>query len=341
MLLLTFALTTLSVVAAPPSPAQSELARAVSSVEDVDLPTAIENIERAIDRVRQHPEESPTDGSVSEALLDAYVLLIRLQIANADLAAAEATADELIRIDEEQRAPIRAYGPSVVRLHDARRQALAPPSSTLRIECSVACAVVVDGRRLLTSSTTTRPGDHVVWIAEARDSQDATAWVREDLVLKADQTHTLVFPEVIERDSDSPGSPPKPSAHAGPAPPSPTLLESGERALPLRHPAPPPKRLAPRVAELVALGVGLGTLAAGVSMLAVDGRCASNLKKVTAYTNPQECESVFGTSQVAGAVLTAAGGVAVLSSTVLVGIDEFRPGRGGQFGVTARVTLRF
>lgn len=111
----------------------SDLEQAVSEAADSDHSTAITRLRAAIEKARNEAKLEPMNEVVAPHLLNAYVLLVRLYLANGEAAMAQQTMDELIEIDGEGRAPVRSFGPQVVQLYEERRLVV-KERTELRIE---------------------------------------------------------------------------------------------------------------------------------------------------------------------------------------------------------------
>jgi hypothetical protein len=92
----------------------------------------------------------------------------------------------------------------------------------------------------------------------------------------------------------------------------------------------------PRWASITGIGLGVGVLAAGATLVAIDGRCPNGGDPRVDF---EACPSVYNT-EAGGAVLISVGALAVISMSAVLAITEVRAKRAGQRGTTARLRLR-
>jgi hypothetical protein len=98
-----------------------------------------------------------------------------------------------------------------------------------------------------------------------------------------------------------------------------------------------PRGLAvPRWASITGIGLGVGVLAAGATLVAIDGRCPNGSDPRVDF---EGCPSVYNT-QAGGAVLISVGALAVISMSTVLAITELKAKRAGQRETTAGLRLR-
>jgi hypothetical protein len=295
--------------------ATAQLQTAVENSTGEDREAAIAALAEAIALQGQYPDEA--SANVSEPVLEARVILIRLYLAEKNLEAAQAATDDLIRTARGQAPPVRSYGREVTELYEKRTTALqAAGVATLEIDCKVACDMIVNERRSTTASEDLLLGAYRIWVKAA--GSDASWEYHEVELVEPGTVTTVVYED------------PNPPAVAENAPPPPP-------------PPPPPqekKRMLPRGAEITGALVGVGVAVVGAVLLTFDGKCSVSKEIATPDMTPEECGKVYN-SIAGGASLIAVGGGLLLVSGVMLSVDEVRVGREKGRQVMVGVTLRF
>src|SRR5690606_14671371 len=246
----------------------SQLDFAVENFAGEDRPASIRALESLLDRVGQYPDEATS--TVPEKVLQGWIILAGLYLAEGDEAAATEVMDEAIRTARGQTLPVRAYGPKVNQLYKDRKDALqAAGMATIAVDCKVDCKIVINERLLSERSEKLFLGSYRVWI---KATEGDTSWEYQEVELTAaEQVETIVYedPSPIVEPPPIPDKPPEPS--------------------------PKPKRMLPRAAEIAGLAAGVGLVIAGAVMLSFDGKCDESKQRPTADTTPEECGNIYQT----------------------------------------------
>jgi hypothetical protein len=273
----------------------------------------------ALERLQAFAPLLAEDPSALEQRTLAEFALARAELARGDRYAAAATIDASLEALGGRAVDTEALGPSLGALVDERAQALrARGVARLRVECSVACRVLVDERNAgdvevagSARELTVPLGQHRVWV-EAIAEPDLPRLRTIVALDSADARVTLAYPEV---------EPPRPSI---------TPTDARKFELPDSRP-----RVAPRFVEVAALASGSAALIAGAVLWAIDSRCPRG-------ADPNDiiaCPELYDT-RTAGIALVSAGVAAALTGGVMLVVDETRIGsrRGRELGLvwTAR-----
>jgi hypothetical protein len=305
--------------------ANDEYANAVAAVADamVEINTDPEagstKLRLALERLWEFAPLLAEDPAAHELRTFAELALARAELARGDRYAASATIDASLEALGGRPLDIESLGPSLGALVEERTQALqARGVARLRVECSVACRVLVDERNAGDVDTpgsarelSVPLGQHRVWVEAIAESEHEP--LRTTIALdSADARVSLAFPKV--------------------EPPVPSILESEPRKLELLGPR---NRVAPRWVEVAALASGGAALVAGAVLWAMDSHCPRG-------ADPNDvvaCPELYDT-RAAGIALVGAGVAAALTGGVMLTVDETRVGsrRGHELGLvwTAR-----
>jgi hypothetical protein len=315
-------------VAGPPP---DEYAKAVAAVSDamVEINTDPEHgsatLRLALERLWEFAPLLAQDPTALEQRTLAELALARAELARGDRYAAAATIDASLEALGGRPLDTERLGPSLGALVEERAQALrARGVARLRVECSVACRVLVDERNAgdvdaagSARELTVPLGQHRVWVEAI--AEPGVPPLRTTVALdSADARVTLVYPEAL---------PPAPSITSGHADHS---SDADKFELPG-----PRTRMAPRFVEVAALATGTAALVAGAVLWAIDSKCPRG-------ADPNDvvaCPELYDT-RTAGIALVSAGAVAALTGGVMLVVDETRVGsqRGRELGLvwTAR-----
>lgn len=308
-------------------PENDEYAKAVAAVSDamIEINTDPEHgsatLRAALERLWDFAPLLAEDPAALEQRTLAEFALARAELARGDRYAAAATIDASLEALGSRPLDTERLGPNLGALVEERAQALqARGVARLRVECSVACRVLVDERNAgdvdaagSARELTVPLGRHRVWVEAIGESEHEP--LRSTIALdSADALVTLAYPEV---------EPPPPSLAPG-------KKDGDELELPTRR-----ERVAPRWVEVTALATGSAALVAGAVLWAIDSRCPRG-------ADPNDivaCPELYDT-RVAGIALLSAGAATALTGGVMLVVDETRVGnqRGRELGLvwTAR-----
>jgi hypothetical protein len=301
----------MSLLLAPPNagPQPDEYARAVAAVADamIEINTDPEQgsatLRLALERLWEFAPLLAEDPAALEQRTLAEFALARAELARGDRYAAAATIDASLEALGGRPVDTEALGPSLGALVEVRAQALqARGSARLRVECSVACRVLVDERNAgdvdvagSARELTVPLGNHRVWVEAITDSDLPP--LRTTVALdSADARVTLAYPEA--------------------EPPPPSIQPNDEFELPAAR-----TRVAPRFVEVAALATGSAALIAGAVLWAIDSRCPRGADP----TDVVACPELYDT-RTAGIALVSAGAAAALTGGVMLVVDETRVG---------------
>jgi hypothetical protein len=305
-----------------------EYARAVTAVADamIEINTDPEQgstkLRLALERLWEFAPLLAEDPAALEQRTLAEFALARAELARGDRYAAAATIDASLEALGGRPLDTERLGPSLGALVEERAQALqARGVARLRVECSVACRVLVDERNAgdvdvsgSARELTVPLGQHRVWV-EAVAEPDLPPLRTTVALDSADARVTLAYPE----------------AQA----PAPSIAPSDVRGMDEFQLPAPRTRTAPRFVEVAALATGTAALVAGAVLWAIDSHCprGADANDVVA------CPELYDT-RTAGITLVSAGIAAALTGGVMLVVDETRVGsrRGHELGLvwTAR-----
>ena len=311
-------------------PADSEYAAAkialgeqISKVDsdESSLTLRIQGLRQAMAELEAFPQDLPNDEDAQRRLDQARLWLVWLYLSDRNKKGATEAMDAALRASGSRLLELAlTFGPRVVDLHNARKEALeAAGRAVIEADCGeLPCELIVESRRAANPSAPLYLGTYEVWVG----ARDGSAWERHEVVL---DTKDAVVPLVFE---------------AGV--PEEVPVEIIDEPEPIPMPV-QPKRKLPRWAELLGVGAGVGLAVSGALMIAYAGRCqdGSDPREDPSIT-VDDCPTPYSPDMlIPGAVLTGVGGALLLTSTVLFTVDEVRVG--GRKGRQAmlRYTLRF
>lgn len=321
-LILTFLLAASLGAAGPSEDAYSRavenLGVAIDAVGEVDSKAASAALKLAIAAVLSHPVALRGDPSTLEQITRARLHLVWCYLDLDDQVAANAAMDSAIRSMAGTALPMNEPGLGTVLrpVYDERLRALqAAGTATIDVDCKVRCEVLVEGHR---SPNPTNPlflGDYQIWIL-ARDGSVAPQRYAVSLE-QPGQVVSLVFEEGAEGEGSTDG-------------PAITAPSASGRDEPRQRDS---KRMLPRWAEALTMVAGVGVLAAGAALTAIDGKCTGG---GDIYT----CLRVWE-NQPQGYALIGLGAALVITSGVMLTIDEVRVGNEKHRQAMLTWTFRF
>ena len=256
-----------------------------------------ELLEQALDELSHHTLELSTDELALQERALAQLALARSYLALNNSGAANRAMDRALRSALGSELPVARYGPNMIALHDARKQALEDAGRvSLEVKCYVRCRFIVDGRAGEGLELSLYAGTYDVFVI-ALDAEVSD--LHRTLSFDADEPVELIefgkpevaAPAVVER-------------------PAPAIMPVDK----------PSRRAMPRWAELLIMTAGTGIAVTGGVMWAYDERCPGGQDPQIDF---EACPSVYDTSGVGvGLTLLGAGVFAVGGVTLLV--DELR-----------------
>jgi hypothetical protein len=297
------------------SPASDEYRDAVAAVEagmleiNTDPEHGSATLRAALERLHSYAPQLAEDPQALELRTMAELALARAELSKGDRYAASATIDATLEALGGRPLDLERLGPSLAALVRERAAAIeARGSARLRVECSVACRVLVDERN---AGDVAEPGSarelaltlgkHRVWVETLAPSPAAEPLRTTVALDSAEQLVTLSFPPADTTEA-----------------PAPTLVH--ERT-PAFVPALARGRIAPRWAEITPLVVGSAAMIAGAVLWAIDSKCPRGADP----TDIAACPELYDT-RTAGIALVSAGFAAGLTGGVLLTVDETRVG---------------
>ncbi|MEM9455862.1 MAG: hypothetical protein AAGF11_16900 [Myxococcota bacterium] len=238
------------------------------------------------------------DDYAQSARTYAQLALARTRLVTGDRPGAIEALDTALRTARGAAMPVTQFGPSLSALYDERLAALAQQEpATLEVHCRSACRILVDERPFEPGPLPA--GRHRVWI-EAK--HPGLPVLRREIDPVPAEVVTLHYDE-------APAPEPAPAPTTTPPPPAPT---------PVRRVLPP---------WATGLGLGLGTLTAGGGgvLVGIDHRCTQS------FRDPRRalCPEIYDTDA-AGWTMVAVGSAIVVTSAVLLVVDEVRQRRAGR-----------
>jgi hypothetical protein len=309
------------VIFAVPPPDGEEYQQVMGDLESLvenfatdDRPETIKSLARLLPIVGRYPNEVREDHTVSETLLQGWVILAGLYLAEGDTVAAEEVMDEAIRTARGQALPVREYGPKVNQLYKDRKEALVQAGlATITVDCEVPCKIVINERLLPEQSENLYLGTYRVWV-KATTGDAPWKFHAVDLT-NADIVATITYID------PTPPSRPEPVS----------IPDSSPKAQ---------KRMLPRGAELAGIAAGVGLVIVGAVMLSFDGKCSNDKQLDPDTATDDTCPYIRETTPAGGALVGVGAGLLVVSG-VMLSIDEVRIGheRGRQLMVG--MSLRF
>lgn len=303
--------------------AKNALGEQIAKVDsdESSLTLRIQGLRQAMAELEAFPQNLPNDPEAQRRLDQARLWLVWLYLSDRNKKGASNAMDAALRASGSRLLELAlTFGPRVVDLHNARKEALeASGRASIEVDCGeLACELIVASRRAANPTAPLYLGTYEVWIG----ARDGSAWERHEVVLDAKgEVVSLVFEAGI---------------------PAELPVEIIEEPEPIPAPV-QPKRKLPRWSELLGMGAGVGLAVSGALMIAYAGRCqdGSDPREDPSIT-VDDCPTPYSPNMlIPGAVLTGVGGALLLTSTVLLTVDEVRVG--GRKGRQAmlRYTLRF
>jgi hypothetical protein len=281
---------------------------AASNKADAEVVAALAD---ALARMDAWSRELADDEAGRNALVMARLNLARGYLKLGDAAAAERELDRLLRESLGEPVPANRFGPELNKLFKQRQAKLdADGKATLALVCVAACEIVLDHHRIEPGSLELYLGSHALTIASV-DGAIEPLVQRVELTAPGVTTTVEIGPPPAPEPEPQPEPEPEPEPVVAPPPviePPPVERDVAP---------PPPKRMFPIGVEVDGMVLGAGLAIAGGVMLAYDGRCTDG--NPATPTCPKIFESTAG-----GAISIALGGALLLTSTVLLAIDEGR-----------------
>lgn len=240
------------------------------------------------------------DDYAQSARTYAQLALARTRLVAGDRLAAIKALDAALRTARGAPLPVTQFGPSLGALYDERVAALAQhEAATLEVRCTAACRVLVD--ELPFEPGPLPAGHHRVWIESEHPGLPV---LRREIDPTPGQVVTLDYDE-------APAPAPEPTPTPAPPAPAPT----------------PARRVLPRWTTGLGLGLGALTAGAGGALVGIDHRCTPSV------ADPREvpCARIYDTDA-AGWTLVALGSAVVLTSAVILVVDEVRQRRARRAG---------
>lgn len=265
-------------------------------------------LKRALTRLQsEHGPQLATDPDGLDERRQAYLALAYAYLLLDDLFQAEKAMDEALRIAMGKELPVEPFGPKLAELYAERKRVLeASGRASVKIDCAVPCRVLLSEQPIPGNDPVSLYlGTYRVWI-EATDG--STEPMQVTIELDEDgQSERISFGEAAKASPEPLAPKLEPEPTPGPIPPT---VDTGE--------ADGARRIQPRWAELLGMGVGAGLLVAGAVILGLDNRCP-NLQDATS-----RCAKVWDTEPAAGYSLLALGGGLLLVEGVMLTVDEVR-----------------
>lgn len=311
---------TLWLIAAPPdvsySQATDTLDAALSRIntEGVSAADSVRDLESALRAVALHPEAVAGDATVLERMAEARLSVVWLHSNAGDQAAAEAAMDEAIRSARGHSLPAGKFGPSVLRLYEDRKQALAEAgTAVIDVDCgAIDCQLLIDERRSALPSDPLFLGGYRVWIGPREGNTD---WESSEVELtEAGTTVRLVY-----------------QAGLATAPMPEPLTDAIQPQIPIAVDTnvSERKRVLPRWASILGMTVGAGLVVGGGLML-LDGNCTNTAQMTGDVVSPDAapCDNVWVRKVPVGVAYGLMGGGAGLFGVfgAMLTVDEVRVG---------------
>lgn len=345
---------TLSIGAPAPEPedyedALGQLGSAVGEFMSLEREHAIEELERSLAQVSEFPD-GPLAGQPAPAvIIDAWVILAGLYLAERDLEAAKSAMDEAIRTARGQPLAVQSYGPKVSKLYQERFAALqAAGMAEISVDCDDACTVVINERLLSGTREQLLLGSYRVWV---KRGDGEGGWKAYTIDLTSPDTVVVVpAPATQAGTASEPEAPVLPESETAPVDAPSVAAVTSVRAherpsvslpAPIREqPRPPQRRMIPRGVEIAGVTAGVGLMIIGGLLLSYDGKCEYDNRRPSATTSEGQCGDIYETSAAGGSLLGI--GTAVLATaTAFLTIDEIRIGRARSPRVMLGLTWQF
>jgi hypothetical protein len=236
--------------------------------------------------------------------------LARALLAIEDADGARDAMDEAIRTARGDPLPVKSLGPGLTALYRERSGVLAKQTTgAIAVECLVACRVYINERPTAQRTDKLIPGSYRVWVESTDGSEMAVKLVVDVGEVPVAALKFGNEPEVPAKGDTTP-----------------------------RTPRDKSKRIMPRWAEIMLMSAGAVAVGAGATLWAIEGKC----QDLSDSTVMPYCETVYiKQNQTAGIAMVAAGGVAFLTGTILLTVDEVRIGQARGNTVALNWTLRF
>ncbi len=315
--MLSFALATWLLFSPPEAmPAtKTDLTAKIEAVLSTPEPAKIAELEQAIADIEAQPLDVLTDKLLPDELLRARVVLAW---AYEDPQKAQDAMDEAIRSSAGRALPLSGLGTPLKTLAKDRTDALnAAGTATIEADCSVPCQMIVNERRTASLTDPLPLGSYRVWVVATKG--DVEPLYRNVVLRDPGQNAWVEFgkTEVVVPPPD-----PDPAVDPKKKPKRPKKTKKGANLSGNRP-------LLPLWAEIVGVVAGVGLVATGAALLAIDGNCRDS-----------SCEQLIeNTAQ--GAALVGIGSGVLLSFGALLTVDRVRAVRGKEVTATLSWTLRF
>jgi hypothetical protein len=315
---------TLFLAIAPPA---TEYAAALTQLDETSLaaansvnPEVLAALANALAQMDIHVFELAGDEAGRQSVIMARLNLARGYLKAGDQAAAERELDRVLRESLGAELPAGRFGPDLNKLFKARKAALdAAGKATLTVICHAPCEVVLGTSRVELDAPILQDlylGTYVLSISSSDGSVETTQ------AIELGQGET----EVVEFAKPEPEPEPAPEPEPEPVP-APVIEAPPPPVVP-----PPVKRMLPRGLEIDGLVFGTGLVVAGSVMLAFDEQC------IDPNANPSFCSRKWESSA-GGAVALGLGGALLITSVVLLAIDERRVAQSKEQQRAARFEL--
>ena len=283
---------TLAIEPAPAdaSDASEALQSALERVGNEEPADTIEALDAALTAVEQSPSLAG-DPAVQAMLLEGRLSLSWLQLATGNEEGATLAMDEALRSARGRDIEAGKFGPAILELHDTRKAAMAEAGKgTIAVDCKVPCTVLIDEQESDNPEPGLALGNYRVWVG-AQDGDPM--WTYHEVELATPEaTETLLF--------------------EGPAP---VVAEPVDAPVENK----PHKRILPRWASILGMGVGAGLMVGGAVLLSQNGKCVGG-------GDPTSCALIFDNTP-QGLGLLGGGGAVFLTFGALLVVDEVRVGK--------------
>jgi hypothetical protein len=296
-------------------------ARALQALDDAmlvantDPEQGIALLNRALEALHQFAPLLAMDESARMRRSLAHLALARAKLARGDEQGAAQSVDSTLRELGDLDLPLEQLGPTLGQLVEDRRATMAGlGEARLRVSCVSACNVWIDehvaDQALSSKGHSLIVGSHRVWIEDPSGSLEP---VHTRIELGSDdQPLVLRYPA-----SDVP---------------APELVVNPQESDIDSSGLDRPNRLAPRWAEVLGAGLGVGALTVGASLWAIDDTCPGG-------RDPNDivaCPQLYDTRR-AGITTVVIGSTLLVGSVVMLTVDELRQRRRSREGTRVRV----
>lgn len=297
---------------------------------------AISILEPALAALPRFTTQLVEDRVRLELRAEAYVSLARAYLTVREEDKARAAMDEGIRSAPfGQVLPAERYGPKVEKLWEERVAALGEAAlGEAVVECWVACRVYLNEREV--EVVEGGEGEPARVVLDGLTEGSYRLWVEavegelEPVVEAFQAQEGLVF---------SLGTEPEPEVEEviGPG-----LVKDEQTKEPIPTPPSVKRPLLPRAAEISAIAAGVGLIASGVVLFAINDRCSNPpVDGAVPGDGIEACPKLWNTGAAGIALIGAGVGLTAIGS-VFLGIDEVRRGQAKKYArVTVGWTFRF